>query len=193
MTAHAVASAVPAPIPELINVPVIETARLRMRAPCVADFEIEKGYWASDRSGFTGGPKTPPQAWRVLAVLVGHWSMRGYGWWTLEARDTGRLLGRVGLWFPEGWPEPELGWTLFEGAEGQGYATEAAGAARAHAYETLGWGTVISLIDADNVRSQAVARRLGARPEGEFDHFGEWRAEIWRHPSPEATGQESGT
>ena len=175
--------------PELVGVPVIETARLRLRAPCLADFEVEAGYWASDRSAFTGGPMGRPRAWRVLAALIGHWAMRGYGWWTLEERSgedrAGAVVGRVGLWFPEGWPEPEIGWTLFTGAEGQGYATEAAAAARAHAYGALGWRTAISLIDAGNHRSEAVARRLGARPEGEFDHFGEWRARVWRHPAAE--------
>lgn len=170
--------------PALVGAPEIETERLRLRAPRGEDFEVEAAYWASPRSEFTGGPQPRHDAWRTLATLIGHWAMRGYGWWTLEERGSGAVVGRAGLWFPEGWPEPEIGWTLFEGAEGRGYATEAARAARAHAYGALGWRTAISLIDPENARSEAVARRLGAAPEGEFDHFGEWRARVWRHPGP---------
>ena len=48
-------------------------------------------------------------------------------------------------------------------ATGKGYATEAAQAARAHAYDVLGWETAISLIDPENLGSKAVAERLGAR------------------------------
>ena len=68
-------------------------------------------------------------------------------------------LGLVGLWFPEGWHEPEIGWILFEGAEGRGIAREAAEAARAHAYGTLGWTTAVSVIHPGNARSIALADR----------------------------------
>jgi RimJ/RimL family protein N-acetyltransferase len=109
---------------------------------------------------------------------------RGYGYWAVDAKDTGDYLGRVGLWFPEGWPEREIGWTLLPAAQGNGYATEAAIALRAHAYDTLGWDTAISLIDPENAPSQAVARRMGARPEGRFQHAVHGEMEIWRHLAP---------
>ena len=81
-------------------------------------------------------------------------------------------------------PEPEIGWSLFEGFEGRGYATEAALEARDWAYRSAGWTTAISLIAPQNAASKAVATRLGAAPEGRFVHPEEgWEAEIWRHPS----------
>ena len=91
----------------------------------------------------------------------------------------------VGLFHPEGFPENELGWDLFAGATGKGYATEAGLAARDYAYATLGWTTLISLIDPDNTGSEGVAKRLGARYEQDFVHerFGCMR--IFRHPGPE--------
>ena len=101
----------------------------------------------------------------------------------------GRALGTAGPWFPEGWPEPEIAWTLWDAeAEGKGYATEAALATRAYAYDTLGWTTAISLILDGNDRSAALAARLGCVREGGFTHAQFGATSIWRHPAPDAQG-----
>ncbi|KPQ05816.1 MAG: acetyltransferase [Rhodobacteraceae bacterium HLUCCA12] len=174
-----------APRPLLTGVPVLETARLILRAPETRDFEPFATYSASARARFTGGPLDRASAWRSFCHLTGHWIHRGYGLFVIEARDDGRALGSAGPFFPEGWPEPEIGWTLWSPRdEGRGYAFEAAGAARAYAYDILGWQTAISLIDADNHRSQALARRLGCAPEGEGAVMGS-ACTIWRHPAAE--------
>jgi RimJ/RimL family protein N-acetyltransferase len=167
-----------------LDIPVIETERLRLRAPAAEDFELMAAFYTSERSRYVGGPQPRHHCWRGFCAIIGHWALRGYGFWSLEEKATGTLAGRVGLWNPEGWPEPEVGWTLFDGFEGRGYATEAGRAARAHAYATLGWPTAISVIDPENAASQAVAQRLGAAREGMFEHPDGWRAEIWRHPAP---------
>ena len=94
---------------------------------------------------------------------------------------------RCGPWYPEGWPEPEIGWSIWDvAAEGKGLAFEGATAARRFAYDILGWTTAISLIVAGNDRSAALATRMGAVHEGDFVHevFGQSR--IFRHPGPEA-------
>ncbi|WP_209313560.1 GNAT family N-acetyltransferase [Jannaschia formosa] len=161
---------------------VLTTERLTMRAPRLDDFEALAAFYASPRSRFVGGPLTRELAWRALAQEAGHWQLRGYGRWLVEAAGT--PVGLVGLWFPEGFPERELGWDLFDGQEGKGYATEAARAARRHAYETLGWTTLISLIADGNAASEGVARRLGARPDGRFTHARFGAATVWRHPAP---------
>ena len=168
-----------------MNIPTLETSRLILRAPTLDDAAPMAAFYASDRSSFVGGPITSEQSWRVLAQEAGHWLLKGFGRWVLEEKDTGRAVGIVGLWHPEGFPERELGWDLWEGT-GKGYATEAATAARAHAYGAWGWRTVISLVADGNDASAAVARRLGATPDGRFTHerFGEMQ--IFRHPSPEA-------
>ena len=67
-------------------------------------------------------------AWRQIAMIIGHWQLRGYGLWAVEERATGALVGRIGLFKPEGWPGFELGWMLRRDAWGQGYATRARGA-----------------------------------------------------------------
>jgi ribosomal-protein-alanine N-acetyltransferase len=92
----------------------------------------------------------------------------------------------VGILYPEDWPEPEIAWSLFAEAEGRGIAYEAAQVARRYAYETLGWTTIISCVKPENTRSAALARRLGARPDGHHDHPMIGRLHIWRHPGPEA-------
>lgn len=106
-------------------------------------------------------------AWRQMAMFVGHWQLRGFGMWAVEERASGLLVGRVGLHFPEGWPDRELAWTLARPYWGRGFALEAARAALAHAFGPLGWHRVISLIDPDNRRSIRLAERLGERIEGE--------------------------
>jgi ribosomal-protein-alanine N-acetyltransferase len=95
-------------------------------------------------------------------------------------------MGRTGLWFPQGWAEREIGWTLMNHATGKGYATEAALSARAYAYDVLGWDTAISQIGPNNEGSKAVARRLGAQFEKTYEDPEYGPIEIWRHLAPNA-------
>lgn len=170
--------------PTSIHIPTLETERLFLRALIEADIDDEAAFFASERSVFVGGPLARDQVWRAVAGMIGHWALRGFGFWALEEKVSGRYMGRVGLWAPDGWPEPELGWTLMPHAEGRGFAFEAAQAARAFAYDQLGWTTAISLIVAGNTRSEALATRLGARLEREYLHPLHGAMNIWRHPGP---------
>lgn len=167
-----------------MDIPTLETERLILRAPSEADLEAEAEFFASDASRFVGGPLRRDETWRSIAMLLGHWALRGFGFWGVEEKDTATYVGRVGLWFPEGWPEPEIGWTLMNHATGKGFATEAALAARAYAYDVLGWKTAISLIDPDNHPSKAVAKRLGAKFDHHYEHPKFGTTEIWRHAAP---------
>ncbi len=168
-----------------LHIPQLETDRLILRAPEARDFETFAAFYASERSHFVGGPLTRSESWRMLAMEAGHWQLKGFGRWILEPKDGGSTAGIVGLFAPEGWPEPEIGWDLYAGYEGKGYATEAATAARAFAYSKLGWTTAISLIEAQNTASMAVAQRLGARYETDFDHDTHGLLQVWRHPGPQ--------
>lgn len=176
-----------------LNIPRLETERLIMRAPRESDFEADVEFYASKRSHGFGGPLTREQTWRNLATVLGHWVMRGYGFWSVDDAATGAYCGHVGLWSPEGWPEPEIGWALQAAAEGKGIAFEAAQAARRHAYETLGWRTAISSIVPGNTRSIALAKRLGAVFESMYEHPTHGTMEIYRHPGPSDLAANDGT
>lgn len=168
------------------SAPVLDTDRLTLRAPQLSDFDALSAFYASPRSQFVGGPQSAELTWRTLALEAGHWVLRGYGRWILIEKSSGTPVGLVGLWWPEGFPEREIGWDLFDGATGKGYATEAAKAARTYAYGTLGWTTAISLIANGNDASRGVAQRLGATYDGDFTHERYGPMQIWRHPGPEA-------
>jgi RimJ/RimL family protein N-acetyltransferase len=152
----------------------IETERLVLRmfresdtdayAEMLGDAEVAR---------FLGGKVMSRQeAWRSMAMVLGHWHLRGYGFWAVEERAGGEMVGRVGCWRPEGWPGLEVGWTLRRAYWGRGYATEAARASLEHAFNALGQTHVVSLIAPENVNSIRVAERLGERPEGEWEVFG---------------------
>lgn len=122
---------------------------------------------------FIGGGVAPTreEAWRHMAMQAGIWILRGYGHWAIEVKATGELIGRAGVWFPQGWPEIEAGWVVGREHWGSGYATEAGGEALRQAFGTLGVAHVISLIDPANVASRRVAEKLG----GSIDKTGEFR------------------
>ena len=116
-----------------------------------------------------GLPLSPEDSWRQLAMLVGHWQLRGFGMWAVAERERPDvLIGRIGCHQPEGWPDFEVGWALASNCWGRGYATEGAGAAMRYAFEVLERPRVVSLIDPANVRSRAVAVRLGEQRVGEW-------------------------
>jgi RimJ/RimL family protein N-acetyltransferase len=129
------------------------------------DFEPWARAMADERTvRFTGGQVMDrASAWRNMASLIGHWAIRGYGSFSVEHRATGEWVGRVGPWFPEGWPAPEIGWTIAPEHWGKGYATEAGRAAIDYAFATLEWQRVIHVILVGNERSVAVAKKLGSR------------------------------
>ena len=134
---------------------------------------------------------TRAQAWESFAAEIGHWTLRGYGFWGVDLKETGEYCGMVGLYNPEGWPEPEVGWLVWEQFEGKGIAREAAIHARQHAYEVLKWPRIASCIWDGNTRSIQLAERLGAtlsraveRPDGRIFL-------VYRHPLPEELEQQS--
>ena len=168
------------------TIPVIETKRLVLHGPTEASTEAFLAFCETERSKWLGGPANREEAWRGVAMMAGHWMLRGYGMWWLTERESGKPAGRVGLWNPEGWPAPELGWVVFDGFEGQGLAYEASLAARMHAYDEIGLAELVSLIAEDNPRSIALAERLGAVHDGVWKEHEGKQTLIYRHPAPEA-------
>lgn len=160
----------------MIEIPTLSTARLLLRPFRNADLE-EYARICSDpevvRFLGDGKPLSRVDAWRQMAVILGHWELRWYGMWAVEEKQSGALMGRIGFWQPEGWPDFELGWTLGREWWGKGYATEGARAALRFAFEELDRKHVVSLIHPENRASIRVAERLGERLEGQTEIFGQ--------------------
>ena len=162
----------------------LETDRLLLRQWRPDDFDQYAEYYADEElARYVGGVCDRPQAWRRWAAEIGHWTLRGYGFWAVEEKQTGNLAGCVGLWFPDGWPELELGYWLMPIAQGKGYATEASLASREYAYEVVGAKTLVSYIHPDNQASKRVAERLGARLEKTIELMNFGPHCVYRHPA----------
>jgi RimJ/RimL family protein N-acetyltransferase len=152
------------------DVPEIRTARLLMRGYRDEDYERFAAILGDPEVSKALGrdmPISPGDAWREMAMFTGHWQLKGFGHWVLEARDTGEIVGRAGLFHPPEWPDLEVGWTVAREHWGKGYATEAARASCEWAHGELGARHIISLIHASNARSIRVAEKLGERHEGQ--------------------------
>jgi RimJ/RimL family protein N-acetyltransferase len=119
-------------------------------------------------------------AWRQLASYLGHWQIRGFGFFSVIEKASGQWVGRVGPWAPEGWPAIECGWGVAPDYWGRGFAPEAAVAAIAWTFETQPQlKRIISLIDPTNANSQAVARKVGEEKSGELFKVENFILDVW--------------
>lgn len=163
----------------------IETDRLLLRQWREADFDTYADYYGDESTAkFVGGCMPRHTAWRHMAAVVGHWVLRGFGIWAVEVRSSRQLVGGVGLWEPEGWPELEVGYWLTPAGQGKGYATEATIRARDYAYHALRAKTLVSYIHPDNTSSIRLAERVGATREQTIELLDFGPHYVYRHPSP---------
>lgn len=147
--------------------PRLETPRLILRPTAASDFSG----WCEllgdpEAARFLGGVQPPSGAWRSLVAMAGSWALYGFGMFSVLERASGRWIGRVGPWQPEGWPGTEVGWGLLRSAWGQGYAQEAAQASIDWAFERLRWREVVHVIAPANAASIRLAERLGSVHRG---------------------------
>ncbi len=145
----------------------IETPRLILRLPRLEDLDP----WAEmmvdhESAKFIGGVMPRSVTWRALMTMIGSWQALGFGMFSVIEKSSGRWVGRLGPWMPEGWPGTEVGWAIARDCWGKGYAPEGAIAATDWAFDHLGWTDVIHSIDPRNVPSQQVAKKLGSRNLG---------------------------
>lgn len=163
--------------------PVIETARLILRVPEAADLD---GWCAmaadAETMRFIGGTAGRSGAWRQLCAMRGAWAIKGFAMFSVIEKASGAWIGRIGPWEPEGWPGKEVGWGGAPQFAGRGYAYEAAVAALDYVFDALSWDSVIHVIDPQNTRSIALARRLGSTNRGPTrlpDPFHEAIVDAW--------------
>ena len=145
----------------------LETPRLLLRPPRMEDFDA----WAlfledEEATRYIGGTQVRATAWRTFMGMCGCWHMTGIAMFSVIEKSSGKWVGRLGPWYPEGWPAPEVGWGIVREHWGKGYASEGAAAAMDYAFDVLGWDEVIHCIDPDNLPSQRVALALGSTKRG---------------------------
>lgn len=152
-----------------VDIPVVETPRLRLRGHRPDDFAACAAMWADPEvTRFTGGrPFTPEESWARLLRFTGHWDWFGHGFWAVEERATGAFVGQLGFAdFKRGLTPsldgiPEAGWSFAGAAQRQGFATEAMTAALTWADARLDAAKTACIIDPGNTASIRVALRCG--------------------------------
>ncbi|KUF09451.1 GNAT family N-acetyltransferase [Pseudoponticoccus marisrubri] len=169
--------------------PILHTPRLTLRPHLRSDMDTFWTFFQGDRAGYVSAPATRSQLWYGFASEVGSWDLMGHGGWGVDLKD-GTFIGQVAIGQPPHFPELEIGWIVFDGHEGQGYAQEAATAALHWAWGALPIDTLVSYIHPGNTRSIALAERLGAQHDPDAPRpDGETPAEtlVYRH-RPDADG-----
>ena len=150
-------------------VPEIETARLRLRPLRSGDLDR----WAEvcadpEVVRFLGGTAfSREDTWRRLLATAGSWAMLGYGYWGVEPREGGAMIGHAGFSdFKRGMTpsiegQPEMGWVFARAAHGRGYASEAVAAALAWADRELKGREIAAIVSHGNAASIRVAEKAG--------------------------------
>jgi RimJ/RimL family protein N-acetyltransferase len=153
-----------------VEVPVLETERLKLRGHRLEDFVHCAAMWADPEvTRYIGGkPYTEEESWARLLRYAGHWSLLGFGYWIVEEEATGNFIGEVGFAdYKRDLPAlkgiPEIGWAFTTQASGKGYATEAVRAAVAWSDAHFVSPRTACIIHPENVASIRVAEKCNYR------------------------------
>ena len=164
--------------------PTLQTKRLVLRLPVIADFPAYRDFITSPRSIYMGGPHDAAKAWDWFCNDLAQWALLGLGGLTITLN--GHPIGQTAICHGPIFPEPELGWFLFDAAhEHQGFATEAATAMRDWALGPRGLPTVVSYIDPANPASANVAERLSGTLDLKAETPGGMPCLTYRFQAPE--------
>jgi RimJ/RimL family protein N-acetyltransferase len=144
-------------------------------------------------------PMTRLESDTLVDRIEAGFAERGFGLWAVQVARGGEFIGFTGLAVPRFeahfTPAVEIGWRLARSSWGHGYATEAALRVLEFAFKEVGLAEVVSFTSVDNLRSQAVMKRIGMTRDSaeDFDHpaldrghrlsrHGLWRitADRWR-------------
>ncbi|WP_068310175.1 GNAT family N-acetyltransferase [Polycladidibacter hongkongensis] len=147
----------------MFTIPKLRCERLNLRAFCRDDWPNFLAMMQSSRAKFMGGPLDLYGAWGMFCHETALWRLMGHGGLAIELSDTGNVAGMVDINAGPLFPEPELGWFLYDYAEGNGYASEAAALLKDWARKSIRLPSLVSYIDEENRASIQVARRLDGR------------------------------
>ena len=160
----------------------LETERLIFRQWQLEDYEAFSSYYSEEEQArFVGGVKTKEESWRLMATYIGHYVLHGYSYPAIYEKETNQLIGTIGLWNSDPWPEPELGYWLLPQSQRKGYGVEAGLAVKNFAKKTLNLPSLVSYIDAKNKPSKQLAKRLGAQYDSTIDLLDFGPHEVFRY------------
>ena len=162
-------------------VPLIETARLRLRTFEPRDLDAQAATLGDPEvvRHLGGTPFSREETWRKMLASPGLWAMLGYGYWVAERIEDGAYLGQVGFadfkrdMQPRIEDMPEMGWIFAPQAQGRGYAYEAVMAALGWADEALRGREIVAIIDHKNERSIRLAEKAGFSSREDATYKGE--------------------
>lgn len=154
-----------------VQVPVLETERLKLRGHGMDDFVPCAAMWGDPivTRHIGGRPLSEEESWSRLLRYVGHWAVLGFGYWVVEEKATGNFIGEIGFadykrdLQPSLGDAPEIGWVFATQSHGRGYATEAVRAAVAWGDEHFGPRQTHCIIHPENLASMRVAEKCGYR------------------------------
>jgi RimJ/RimL family protein N-acetyltransferase len=155
--------------PAAVEIPIITTERLRLRAPTEQLFESYVAMWSDPAVvRFIGGrPFSQEETWARLLKYIGHWALKRFGFWMVEELSTSNLVGEIGFAehkrkiTPSLEGIPEMGWAFAAEYHGRGYASEAMRAALGWADAHLHAAETACIINQENVRSVRLAEANG--------------------------------
>ena len=160
-------------------VPEIATNRLVLRGVCADDFKTYAKIICGARGKFVGGPYDRTDAWFDFIQLASGWLLHGHGGWAIDWDQ--ELCGFVILGLEPGDNEIELGFLVTQKFEGRSVAYEAASAVRNYADYDLKLPSLVSYIDPANTRSEALAKRLGAKRDIQAETHFSAPIHVWRY------------
>ena len=153
----------------MVSIPVLETPRLRLRGHALSDLDSAAAMWAEESVNryISGKIQTREEVWGKLLRYRGHWSFMGFGYWVVEEKASGAIIGELGFSDFKRIMEPsieghfEAGWAFATQGRGKGYATEALTAALIWGQEKFGADKIVCIVDPANTASCRLAERCG--------------------------------
>ena len=147
----------------------ILTPRLRMRPFEEDDADAVFAIFSVPEVGeFVGGAHTSIEAsHELIAYNRDHQEQHGFSTWAVEERESGAVIGEVGLQLLERvGPEVEIAWSIGRPWWGRGLAEEAARAWLHAGFDELRLAQIVAVIRRENGRSHRLAERLGMKRAG---------------------------
>lgn len=160
----------------LMNIPEIETPRLRLRAFRADDLDaLCLVFGDTDVMKYISGGKPRPrdETETGLRRTIEGWHRRGFGLWAVVEKATGSVIGYCGLILLDGTPEIEVAYGLAKSSWGKGFASEAARAALRYGFEELKLERVVAVVNPQNIASQRVLEKLGMKYTKDAHHYDE--------------------